>query len=280
MIMLDRKDQSVEVAVVYLAWGRARRMINPYHRFFESYCTYLAGIDHRLYIIFKGFDSAAACVNTRKIFDSVEYTPIFTGDEGLDIGAYFEAAPQISCEYLCFLNTYSRVNGDDWLKKLYVNLRLPDVGLVGATGSFEMSPHPSVENNGYPNVHVRSNGFMMRRRDFLSARRGRALVTKEDTYLLETGSGSFTSYILQRAQDILVVGKNGRGYSPPFWPVSDTFRQGNQSNLLILDNRTDDFALADAGTKQSLFKRTWQSGHVRPDLAERGNLLGVRDLSR
>jgi hypothetical protein len=280
MIMPNGKDQSPDVAVVYIAWGPVRKAPAPFYRFLETYCTYLSGINHRLYIIFKGFDSAVACLKARKIFARVEHTPIFTGEEGFDIGAYFEAASQIPQEYICFLNTNSRINSHDWLKKLYVNLTLPGVGLVGATGSFEASPHPAAENDGYPNAHIRSNGFMMRRSDFLSARRGRPLVTKEDAYLFESGLNGFTGTVLQRGQDVLVVGKNGRGYSPPFWPVSDTFRQGDQSNLLILDNRTEDFAQADIGTKQALFNLAWQSGQVRPEFADRRNLLGNRDISQ
>lgn len=278
--MPDRKYQSPDVAVVYIAWGQVEKYPVPYHRFLESYGTYLAGINHRLYIIFKGFDSAVARSTARNIFAGAEHTPIFTSDEELDIGAYFEAAAQIPQEYVCFLNTNSRINGHNWLKKLYVNLTLPGVGLVGATGSFGRTALPGLKDDSRPNVHIRSNGFMMRRRDFLSMRPERPVVTKEDAYQLEHGLSSFTAVVRQSGQDVLVVGKNGRGYSPPFWPVSDTYSQGDQGNLLILDNRTDQFAMAGVVTKQFIFSMAWLDGEVRPELANQRNLPSNRDISQ
>lgn len=62
---------------------------------------------------------------------------MFLGDDSLDIGAYIELVNQIGEELICVLNTMSEILAEDWLRKLAVNLALPNVGLVGATGSHE-----------------------------------------------------------------------------------------------------------------------------------------------
>jgi hypothetical protein len=55
----------------------------------------------------------------------------------------------------------------------------------------------------------------------------------------------------------LVVGRNGRGYPPLKWPLSETFRQGEQSNLLVHDNVTRDFQQLPSSEKQIIIRKTW-----------------------
>ena len=62
---------------------------------------------------------------------------MFDDDAGFDIQAYSAALKETSCVYACFFNTFSEIQANQWLKKLYDGITKPGVGLVGATGSFE-----------------------------------------------------------------------------------------------------------------------------------------------
>jgi hypothetical protein len=54
-----------------------------------------------------------------------------------------------------------------------------------------------------------------------------------------------------------VVGRDGRAYARDEWRESGTFRVDDQSNLLVADNRTDQFASADPATRKRLEELAW-----------------------
>src|SRR3546814_2930442 len=54
-----------------------------------------------------------------------------------DIGAYIEWANIIKEDLLCPLNTATEISAHYWLLKLVLNLSPPEIGLVGATASYE-----------------------------------------------------------------------------------------------------------------------------------------------
>ena len=66
-----------------------------------------------------------------------------------------------------------------------------------------------------------------------------------------------TRQIFEMGLTALIVGRNGRGYPPAMWPVSDTFRLGTQSNLLVHDNVTRAYAAMPFSEKKSISKLTW-----------------------
>jgi hypothetical protein len=57
--------------------------------------------------------------------------------------------------------------------------------------------------------------------------------------------------------DALIVGRNGRGYASTWWTASDTFRQGEQINLLVRDNVTRAFDNMTWSEKAEACRRTW-----------------------
>jgi len=72
------------------------------------------------------------------IFRGIPHQVTQVEDEiGQDIQAYKVVAQRFMHPYVCFLNTFSILLADEWLKKLYDAISLPDAGLVGATGSYE-----------------------------------------------------------------------------------------------------------------------------------------------
>ncbi len=83
---------------------------------------------------------------------------------------------------------------------------------------------------------------------------------KTHAYKFENGKNGLTRQVVRMGLQALVVGKDGRAYETDYWHLSGTFRQGNQENLLIADNQTDAYALADQITKHMLTKRSWGEG--------------------
>jgi hypothetical protein len=193
----------------------------------------------------------------RELCSVVDARTMKMDDRGLDIGAYMNAANELTEDQVCFLDTHSELLAPAWLKKIALHLDRPEVGMVGATGSFESLSPPSSQFPSFPNVHLRLNGFMIERELFSAMLAGTAIRDKSDADLIESGSVSLTRRVFAQGLGVQIVGRNGRGYPPPWWPSSDTFHQGCQSNLLIGDNQTRAYIAATWNEKRTLVENTW-----------------------
>jgi hypothetical protein len=247
------------LALVYLARGADENCLTKFDTFVQSYNRFAPGIDHRLFIIFKGFPTSDHLRAGVAAFASLDFSELHTSDATYDIGAYFDAARQIETDRICFLNTNSEIASHNWLAKLSNILDLNNVGLVGATGSFESLNQMDQRMPRFPNVHMRSNAFMLARTQFLVIVSGYSILTKMDAYFAESGMHSITRRVLQSGLSARVVGRDGRGYQPETWPRSGTFRQGKQSNLLVKDNHTRSFDRLPMTTKKEVSLKTWGS---------------------
>lgn len=245
------------VAVAFLARGADQGWRYSFKRFLSSYKQYEAGYKHNLYIIFKGFANASELNEAIHVFDSIKHTPVLLEDDSFDIGAYIELANQITEEVVCFFNTATELLMNNWLKILLVNLLLPNVGLVGASASYESNRGLNPLFPRFPNPHIRSNAFMIKRDTFCNITNMFKIENKFDALLCESGPMSITRQIRLKGLEALVVGRNGRGYGTEWWPTSGTFRQGNQLNLLIADNQTRAFSGLPWNAKREAMKRTW-----------------------
>ena len=208
------------IALAYLARGADEGHVEKFRNFVRSYKAFRTGIQHKLFIIFKGFVDSQHLSEGMEVFSPLEFTPVHTDDLSFDIGAYLASAKQIDADRVCFLNTSSEIVSHNWLAKLSNNLDVKNVGLVGATGSFESLSPMDQRIPPFPNIHVRSNAFMIERKrliDFLSIC---TILTKRDTYFVESGPASITRSILRLGQSALIVGRDGRGYHPENWPRS------------------------------------------------------------
>jgi len=175
---------------------------------------------------------------------------------------------------LCFLNSYSVVLADNWLGHLARAAELPEVGLVGATGSWETQAklvHGSAMHWAYqlaklrakwrdfphfPNPHIRTTAFMLERQTALELELDR-VHDKYAAYLLESGRRSITRQIQERGLRAVVVGRDGRACDVEEWPGSHTYRAGEQKNLLVADNRTDDWQRATPEMRRRLSRHAW-----------------------
>jgi len=245
------------IAIAYLVRGADKDWLLSCERFFDSYRCKTAGINHSLHVIFKGFEKDVDLEKAQTLFNCIPYEPLFLADDSLDIGAYIKWANIVEKDFICVLNTGSEILAPDWVRKLAVNLEMPNVGLVGATASYESLRNYHSAFQAFPNIHIRSTAFMIDRALFCNITKDLRIATKLDAYLFESGPTSLTRQVLARGKNILVVGRNGRGYSPPFWPVSGTFRQGMQKNLLISDNQTRNYLAMTCNEKREFVNSTW-----------------------
>lgn len=272
------------ICVIHLV--RQINGIEPTIRFIESYCSHAAGVDHELLILFKGFDNEQVPNEYASAFKNCEYKTLFIDDVGFDIDSYFIAAKSVNQRFLCFLNSFSVILADNWLQKMYSHIVRSKVGVVGATGSNEStytnnckfvipSAHLSFKRRileswiqldrilgykrgypAFPNYHIRTNAFMLSRKLMLALQINQ-YATREDVMKFESGKNSLTRQILANRLEVLVIGRDGNAYSKQNWHGSKTFRSGNQSNLLIADNRTYQYQEANEEEKRRLEKFAW-----------------------
>jgi hypothetical protein len=273
------------VCVAHLVWGPLG--INPFKRFVSSYREKGAGgVPHRLLVIFNGLRNQEELSAYRRELEGLRFDSLVLPRAVFDIQAYYAAAESISEEYVCFLNSYSVLLDEEWLQKLYGKIVEPGVGIVGATASYQslyssvkLSMH-SIDGHytprriageawrrlilsryksyfhPFPNPHLRTNAFVMKRELMLTVKRGR-LRTKMDTIRFESGKQGLTRQIEAMGLKPLVIGRNGQAYEKERWFESETYKSGTQSNLLVSDNRTEQFREADAEERRLMITNAW-----------------------
>ncbi len=171
----------------------------------------------------------------------------------MDLGAYRRAIDALPIyERLVFLNSFSEILADDWLKILDGHLT-GRVGIVGASASFESMAgrfwsHPPKwlfriwQYPEFPNPHLRTNAFIIRRETALAVW-PKQVRTKQAAHLFESGRHSLTRRIQRLGLDAVVAERNGAGLEVAGWPGS-AFRN-NHARLLVGDNKTRVYDEAD-----------------------------------
>lgn len=109
----------------------------------------------------------------------------------------------------------------------------------------------------YPNPHIRTNAFMVERDLFLSLEFP-SFDNKEDAYRFESGRHSMTRQIMRRGLRPLVVDRKGAVYDVEHWDTSLTFWRNQQENLLVSDNRTQDYAEGSSDFRTRLENSAWR----------------------
>jgi hypothetical protein len=108
----------------------------------------------------------------------------------------------------------------------------------------------------FPDPHLRTNALAAER-EMLLGIRGRRAQTKLDMYKLESGRSSLTASVLASGRQAVVVGRDGVLYDSDRWPESRTLWQGEQENLLVADNRTEEYQQAEARHRLLLARLAW-----------------------
>lgn len=282
-------SDNAPVAVVYLAW--LPYGIGYFKAFLQSYQQFNAGHPHRLYIIFNGI--ALDHPDGRELYlqqlaeYKIEADTSFNFEGGQDIEAYRKAALSVKEEKIIFLNTFSQLQSENWLQHYHQNFS-GDVGIISASGSwqsyyssvFQKNPKKWEHGKGFkynfrkyklflkaffywrflfkpfPNAHLRTNAFMIRRKDFLAVPAG-PLTTKFEAYQFENGRNSLTNFFIKKGMKVLVLDKHGLTYEPSEWRMSNTFWIGNQENLLVTDNQSTIYSEANAEEKETMTTLAW-----------------------
>jgi hypothetical protein len=236
--MISKLDRiSLPLAVVYLnrAVTDSERAGRP--RFIAAYLRFRPEVKHTLYVVNKGF-TARQLVYEYALFKDLTPNFIDVSDEGFDLEAYRKAAKQIAEPVIFFMNTHSEPLVTGWLEIVYSTFTASEhIGLVGCTGNME-THHPSIAGfPKYPNYHVRSNGFMISKQDYLDIIGTDSIVRKIHAYQLEAGQTSLTNVIQSTGRKALVVGRQGAVRPKDLWRAG-IFRSAGQHNLLLADNQT------------------------------------------
>jgi len=249
--------------VVYLAWPPMG--IAPVQRFAASYREHPADHEHGLVIVHKGPSDSPIALECRVIAQALDADYLTVAPVGRDLDTYRQVAERVCADALCLLNTSSEILAGGWLSALHEALCRPATGLVGATGSFEsafssaprpLRPFLRRRFAPFPNPHIRTNAFMLRRELMLDLRWGHGR-GKRGVLALESGHNSITRQIQERGLRAVVVGRDRRAYESDEWRRSATFRSGGQANLLIADNRTRQYADASPTLRAELEAFAW-----------------------
>jgi hypothetical protein len=120
-------------AVVHLVWGPLGP--EPLRDFLRSYHAHDAGAPHELVVLFNGVPRADREAFLAELRDT-PHRLIELDRPVQDLAAYAQVVERLEHDRLCFLNSYSTLLAADWLAKLEHALDQPQVGLVGASGSW------------------------------------------------------------------------------------------------------------------------------------------------
>ena len=282
-------NSNQRIAVVHLVW----MPFGPdlFRSFIASYQRHPAGCDHELVILFNGIarEEDAAPYQTFLQEAGISYSPYYLSS-GIDIEAYYWIAGLLSHTYILFLNSYSCLMADNWGRHYLDAISGANTGAVSATGSWQSYYSTVFMRNTYawerkkgvtenvrkfklfikaflwwrwlfqsfPNPHLRTNAFMVKRELFLSVPRPAVFPNKFTAYVYESGKKGFSCELLRRGYQIVVVDKFGHVYSKDDWKASNTFWTGRQDNLLVSDNQTRMYDQAVPEDKKKLSYLAWK----------------------
>jgi hypothetical protein len=250
-------NHSPSIAVGFLLRGADENWQASMHRFLVSYKTYPAGFPHVAHVMLKGFADQVAVSETEQRFRKEGFIIRHLDDDGFDIMAYARWARDLDSEYICVFNSHSEILANNWLDRFMRNIIENGIAMVSATASFQsLNPTWSAFPR-FPNPHLRSNAFCLRRNLFTQCVADLKIKKKLDAFLFESGPHSITKRIISAGKRVAVVGRDGRAYGPRWWPFSGTFRQGTQSNLLVADNVTRTYDEAELSEKVRLAAAAW-----------------------
>lgn len=144
-------DPDEPPCVIHLV--RAANGIESLHEFAVALRAHPPGAPHELVIALKGFASRAeAAPYIAEVADLTPTIELFP-DTGLDLGLLFAAAERLRRNRYCFINSHTRPAVGGWLAKLDAALAAPEVGIVGATGSWLSSHSWLAYSMGLPSFY-------------------------------------------------------------------------------------------------------------------------------
>ena len=273
-------SKAANVTVVFLSRGIPNG-VEAFRRFISSYDDCPAELDHRLLVILKGWRVVEHMEEVRLEVNARNGVCVEMPDDGFDLGAYFRVAEQIETEWVCFLNTHTRIQSPGWLRKMYAAAAEPMIVAIGATGSWESgltNATRAFRNAGgrsilrrlvaiafaliwfkpFPNPHVRSNVLLTKVSVFrVFASSARIPRAKRWAHVLESGRVGFSASLLRKGYKLRIVDADGYNYAPNQWRGSGLFRGDGRSRLLAVDNQTELFERSSDAERRFLREAAW-----------------------
>lgn len=222
------------IDVVYLAYYNKELGydISTVEKFLDTYNNRPAGMEHNLFVIAKNWTDKALYEDLSELIKRNNTQIIDLPDDGLDFGAYIRAARLLKNEYVLFLGSSMEILSDNWLAKLYKPFELDSkIQLVGPMGSWAKGL-----TEKFPNPHIRTTSFLIKRELFLSYTLTQKFPKiKDDTWKMEHGTNSLSSYIASKGYKFVIVDSDGKIIQPEDWPESHTYFCMGESKLLMGD---------------------------------------------
>ena len=108
----------------------------------------------------------------------------------------------------------------------------------------------------YPNPHLRTNAFIIKRELWLSLDFP-GLDDKKQAHQFESGANSLTKQVLKSGKSVLVMNKHGELFEPEFWNKSKTLWSQGQRDLLVTDNFTKQYEVSPKDTQLAFQNFLW-----------------------
>jgi len=270
----DRRPVVDKVLVVYLA--RRSNGVEVFGRFLDSYRQYRDSTPHDLLIIFKGFLPWHSKAEYYATAEGIPFLAMSKFDVGHDIGSFHKAFRKFAYTRYLFMGSFCRVCGEAFIAKLKNGLLSQEhAGIVGPSGSWESSRWHL--GSPFPNYAIRTAAFMADRAT-LDKVTWPLVITKHDAYAFEHGWCCLTRQLMDRGLEPYVVAADGSCFPKESWPLTRTYRQYDQANLLITDKQTEIFRLASPNERVRLATLAW--GERGAELArEKPEIGGIRNAN-
>lgn len=114
----------------------------------------------------------------------------------------------------------------------------------------------------FPNPHLRTTGFMIRRDVFISTTK-KPIKTKRSAYVFESGRSGLPKKLKLMGLRQVVVDRHGHVYEIGEWLESKTFWADDQINLMIGDNQTRRYDSGSSKERVALEMSAWRRGSVK-----------------
>ncbi|MBI3441262.1 MAG: hypothetical protein HY052_05605 [Proteobacteria bacterium] len=263
-------------AVIYLE----RWCNKPYfsQTFLSSITRFTAGAGYDYVHVLKGFQEGTTSEPLEEYRKSVRLnTQVFrVSDEKLPTGTLLPILKELPHEKILLFMSWSRLLAPNWLRS-YLSAfdSVESCGIVGATSGYERSNYKDL-TQPFPNIGVRTTGFMIDRRMFIDMADG-YVTTRNDEINFESGTDGLTKKIMRRGLKPVVVDKAGKAWRAEEWPRSKTFRSGFQEGLLVADNRTYDYDVSPPKRRKWLAEINWGAEADAPPASYKRRLNSYLD---
>lgn len=193
-------------------------------KFLQTYHDHPPGLDHETVIVCNG---GTADDETKFLFDSMPNVRLIEHDDsGMDCGGFQLAAKTVPADLMVFCGGNSYFKREGWMHRVVDSFTKFGDTLYGSTGS-----QGDMRFNVHP--HVRTTGFWCRPE--LINRHPLRVTHNGLRYEWEHGASGLTTWVLRQNKMCYIVSWHGCHEIYTCNNISDGFRSGDGSNVLIGD---------------------------------------------